>query len=654
MINGMLSSKPRRILASLLTLALTVGAMAFGLVSALPAQAIAEPTVTVNQAPTQDDPTSNATIVFDVDFSEPVSGFNLSHVLISDHVSITALEFSPVATAQHFVLTAEGASQPGTITISLTAGAGESVAHPGVFSQASTSTDNTVTWQYPDPQPTVTVDQAAGQADPTTDSPVLFTAVFSQPVALDASAVHYGGSADPTTATVSGSGENYTIAVAGMSQSGSVTVTIPAGAAHAIAGSHEPSTDSTSTDNMVTYVLGSIFVPSVTIDQDPSQTDPASASPILFRVVFDGAVAGFTSSDVLLSGTAGATTATVAGSGPVYTVSVTGMTHSGTVTASIPAYAVTAVAIPHEPNTGSTSTDNTVQYQAPSTPLTVTVSPVAGEGLITNDYPVLLDVTFSRPVTGFAGNDVDVSGTADPRGWGVTGSGADYVVDVAGMSRSGTLAVDLPAGAAQAVDDATSSSASNLVTFTYIHGLSTPAVTIDQAAGQDDPTSTTPVTFDVTFDQPVTGFAADDVHLGGTAGATTAVVTGSGSSYVVAVSGMTQSGSVIATIPAGAAFGQLPADNASLASTSTDNSVTFQAAATTTPSSPTPSAPTTSGSPTTPPSSPTTPAPLSTAPVVGGLAQTGSDVRLLLVLAAGLMAGGAGLLVGARRARPRH
>src|SRR2546429_3743467 len=45
---------------------------------------------------------------------------------------------------------------------------------------ASTSTDNTVTFD-PTP-PTVTINQAAGQADPTSTAPITFTAVFSEPV----------------------------------------------------------------------------------------------------------------------------------------------------------------------------------------------------------------------------------------------------------------------------------------------------------------------------------------------------------------------------------------------------------------------------------------------------------------------------------------
>ena len=55
------------------------------------------------------------------------------------------------------------------------------------------------------------------------------------------------------------------------------------------------------------------------------------------------------------------------------------------------------------------------------------------------------------------------------------------------------------------------------------------------------------------FSEPVTGFATGDVTLSGTAGATTAIVSGSGANYTVTVSGMTTSGTVIASINAGVA-----------------------------------------------------------------------------------------------------
>jgi hypothetical protein len=109
-----------------------------------------------------------------------------------------------------------------------------------------------------------------------------------------------------------------------------------------------------------------------------------------------------------------------------------------------------------------------------------------------------------------------------------------------------------------------------------------PDVTINQAAGQADPTSASPINFTAVFTEPVSGFQTGDVTLGGTAGATTAGVSEiapmDGTTYNVAVSGMTTSGTVIASIPAGVATDA--AGNANTASTSTDNTVTFVAAPT--------------------------------------------------------------------------
>jgi Ca2+-binding RTX toxin-like protein len=100
-----------------------------------------------------------------------------------------------------------------------------------------------------------------------------------------------------------------------------------------------------------------------------------------------------------------------------------------------------------------------------------------------------------------------------------------------------------------------------------------PSVTIDQAAGQADPTGTSPIHFTAVFSEAVTGFDGSDVTLSGTANATTAVVTGGPTTYDVAVSGMSANGTVTASIPAGAAIDT--GGNGNTASTSTDDTVTY-------------------------------------------------------------------------------
>ena len=63
------------------------------------------------------------------------------------------------------------------------------------------------------------------------------------------------------------------------------------------------------------------------------------------------------------------------------------------------------------------------------------------------------------------------------------------------------------------------------------------------APGQADPTTDGTIRFHVLFSSPVTSFTGSQIRLGGTAGPATATVTGSGTSYIVSVSGMIQTGS---------------------------------------------------------------------------------------------------------------
>ncbi|MBI5935503.1 MAG: hypothetical protein HY867_17510 [Chloroflexi bacterium] len=103
-----------------------------------------------------------------------------------------------------------------------------------------------------------------------------------------------------------------------------------------------------------------------------------------------------------------------------------------------------------------------------------------------------------------------------------------------------------------------------------------PTVTVEQAAGQADPTTASPINFTATFSEPVIGFSEADVILGGTASPSAVVITGGPTEFNLEVSGTTSDGTVTASIPAGAVTDA--AMNVSLASTSLDNTVTIDTA----------------------------------------------------------------------------
>jgi hypothetical protein len=329
-----------------------------------------------------------------------------------------------------------------------------------------------------------------------------------------------------------------------------------------------PFKSGTITELDLTVTIVDTTPPSVTINQASGQADPTNASPINFTVVFSESVSDFATGDVTLSGTAGATTATVTGSGTTYNVAVSGMASNGTVIATI------AAGVAHDaagnPNTASTSTDNSVTYDTAGP--TVTINQAAGQADPTNTSPINFTVVFSESVSDFATGDVTLGGTAGATTATVTGSGTTYNVAVSGMTSDGTVTASIAAGVAHdAAGNGNTASTSTDNSVTYDTGILT--VTINQAAGQADPTSASPINFTVVFSASVSDFATGDVTLSGTAGATTATVTGSGTTYNVAVSGMTTSGTVIASIAAGVAHDAT--SHANTASTSADNSVTY-------------------------------------------------------------------------------
>ena len=328
-------------------------------------------------------------------------------------------------------------------------------------------------------------------------------------------------------------------------------------------------------------LLGTMFVPAVvhaagpfvTISTAEGQLSPTNTAPIRLIVTFSDPVEGFTGGDVAIYGDAGGTkTATVTGGPNTYNVAITGMTTMGTVYAYVPEGVARNPA--DEPNSRSNTHPGIGWTPGPS----VSVLPAPGQATTTGTSPVNFSVVFSDPVQGFTSADVVIGGAAGgTKTATVTGGPTSYNVAVTGMTTSGNLTVAVPAGAA-------TNSAGNPNFYSNFGTVNWstvgPSVTINQAAGQADPTGNSPINFAVTFSSPVADFATGDVAIGGTAGGTkTALVTGSGTTYNVAVSGMTTAGTVIATVPASVAVDA--AGRANLASTSIDTTVTWTAVAST-------------------------------------------------------------------------
>lgn len=178
-----------------------------------------------------------------------------------------------------------------------------------------------------------------------------------------------------------------------------------------------------------------------TVDQAASQSDPTNGSPVRFSVVFNKPVTDFTASDLSLGGTAGGTrTATVTGSGQAYEVAVSGMTGTGTVTASLAAGVATDAA--GNTNAASTSTDNSVLFDADAPNV---ASILRNTSATTNAASVSWTVTFSESVTGVDAADfaLATSGVTGAGITGVTGSGTTWTVTAGTGTGNGTVGLNL-------------------------------------------------------------------------------------------------------------------------------------------------------------------------------------------------------------------
>jgi len=297
--------------------------------------------------------------------------------------------------------------------------------------------------------------------------------------------------------------------------------------------------------------------------------NPTRAKTFPVTFTFSSPVSDFTAGDVLVSN---GTFNGFSGSGTTYTGTITAK-KAGVVKVEIPSAAANASGF------ASNAAALTRTYD-PKGPL-VTINQAASQADPVISGPILFTAQFTAPVTGFTGADVSFSGSTATGTMvaAVTGSGTTYSISVSGMVGDGTVWASLAADAAFANGhpSAASTSNDNSVTFTP-PGVGSPSVTINQDAGQPDPTPLAAALFRVRFSNPVNGFSAGDVQLSGSAtgtlNASVSSVGSAGTEFIVLVGGMTGPGTVIASLSAGAATAQA-GSQPTFAATSSDNQVTY-------------------------------------------------------------------------------
>jgi hypothetical protein len=381
--------------------------------------------------------------------------------------------------------------------------------------------------------PTVSMSSVA--LNPTNGSPIPVTVLFSESVTgFTLSDITPGNG---TVGNFAGSGTSYSF---DLTPSGQGTVTADIAANKAVDTANNGNTAATQFSRTYDSVAPTAVLSTLV-------SSPINSSPILVTITFNEPVTGVGAGD--LSATNG-TTSIPTGGPTVYTFN---LTPSGQGLVTVKYLAGSASDLAGNPNTADSNT------------LSITFDTVAPDTAIlgTPSNPS----TSSNATFTFIGSDVGGSGVSSTS---CSLDGSSYSSCTSPKNYTG-LGLGSHTFQVRATDNAGNTDASPA---SYTWTVNVVNVTINQAVGQADPTNVSPIHFTAVFSSLVSGFTGSGVTLGGTAGGTlSAVVTEiaplNGTTYDVAVSGMTTSGTVIASIGANVVAGS------NLPSTSSDNTVTY-------------------------------------------------------------------------------
>ena len=283
--------------------------------------------------------------------------------------------------------------------------------------------------------------------------------------------------------------------------------------------------------------------------------NPTNLPGVNYTVVFSEPVLNVTTGNFTLATTGaitGASINSVNGSGTTWTIGVLTGAGSGTVRLDLSSPTGITDAATNGLVDTEVGPDFTIDKSNPSI---VSIARQVPTNAATNLASVTYRVVFTEPVAGVSLTNFGLTtlGVAGASITSVAQAGAnawDVVVNTG--SGNGTVRLDLtnPIGVADLAGNPLSVTRQGDV---YTIDKIAPSATITRTVTQADPATGEPVQFTVVFSEPVFGLTGAGFQLGGTANPTSVTVTGTGNSYVISVTGMTDSGTVVASVLAGAA-----------------------------------------------------------------------------------------------------
>lgn len=464
------------------------------------------------------DPTSATYVNFDVTFSEAVQGvgmldFTLSSTGVSG-ASITGVSADSLSTTR--VITVYTGVGDGTIRLDLTDDDSVVDAAMNALGGAGTGNGDYTSGQSYTVDKTAPIATVTGPLSPTNLSVINFSVSFPESVTgLTADGFTVTGG---TKGTLTGNGAGPYVLAVTPAVDGPVTCRVNAGAARDAANNGNPMSDTVTVQSDQTAPIPTLTGPA----------SPSNASPISFSVSFPESVTGLTADGFTVTGgTKG--TLTGSGSGP-YTLPVTPAT-DGPVTCRVEA------GMAHDEATNLNPVSITLTIQSDRT---VPIPTLTGPASPTNASPINFSVSFAESVTGLSKDGFTVTGGTKGT---VTGSGSGpYILPVT-PTADGAVTCQVNAGAAQD-NAANGNSVSEVVSVQSDRTAPIPTV-----SGPASPSNASPITFSISFLEPVTGLTADEITVtGGTKGALMGSAAGP---YTLPVT-PTADGAVTCQVPAGA------------------------------------------------------------------------------------------------------
>jgi len=265
---------------------------------------------------------------------------------------------------------------------------------------------------------------------------------------------------------------------------------------------------------------GTVTLTGVTANGSATQTTGS------LTLTFDKAVPGLAASHVTLTSTTGAAKGALSGTGPSYTLAISGVTAAGEVT----------VAVANPPNVTVSGSPKKVNifFSAGSQPVTDTAVTLTGVAAspAAPATTTALTLTFDKAVPGLLASHITLSGVAGVTAGTLAGNGPTYTLGLNGVTAAGTLTV-----AVANPPNVTVSGSPKTAAISF-NASETPVTFSGVTAAAGAPTTS----LTLTFDKAITGLAAGDITL---TGATKGALSGAGPTYTLAISGVPVGGGTV-------------------------------------------------------------------------------------------------------------